>query len=45
MICIENISDYKDIDIIPVISIDWKEDVEIRLCWLFWGIFITFKNI
>jgi hypothetical protein len=42
MICIETISDYKNIDIIPLINIDWKEDFEICLCWLFWGIIITF---
>ena len=45
MICIEDISDYKNIDIIPVVNVDWEEDVEISLCWLFWGILITFKKI
>lgn len=44
MICIENISDYKNFDITPSINIDWEKHIEVSVCWLFWGIMITFKK-
>lgn len=42
MITIENISDYKNTDVFPVINIDWTDNLEVSLAWLFWGININF---
>lgn len=45
MISIECHSNYKNLDIIPYIVIDWEENININLGWLFWEIQITFKKI